>query len=62
MDESYIDALRAKKILKYRMRRVFFHIISIIAILSAGYYGWISRSLVASSLSMVKQQISSLKL
>ena len=62
MDESYIDALRAKKILKYRMRRVFFQIISIIAILSAGYYGWISRSLVVSSLSMVKQQISSLKL
>jgi hypothetical protein len=61
MDESYIDALRAKKILKYRIRRVFFQIISIIAILSASYFGWASRSLVASSLSIVKQQISSLR-
>ena len=62
MDESYIDTLRAKKILKYRMRRTLFQIITIIAILSAGYFGWASRSLVFSSLSIVKQQISSLKL
>jgi hypothetical protein len=59
MDESYIDRLRAKKIIKYRIRRICFQIISIVAILSAGYFGWTSRSMVASSLNIVKQQISS---
>ena len=62
MDETYIDRLRAKKILKYRIRRMCFQIISIVAILSAGYFGWASRALVATSLSMVKQQIYSLSL
>jgi hypothetical protein len=61
MDESYIDRLRAKTVMKYRIRRMCFQIISIIVVLSAGYFGWTSRAMVASSLSMVKQQIFALR-
>ena len=61
MDEYCIEKLRAKRILKYRIQRIFFGIILIIAILAAGYLGWASRLLVASSLGIVKHQISPLR-
>ena len=60
--ESPIDRLRARKIAKYRVQWVFYRVISIIAVASAAYFGWASRSLISSSLSVMKQQISSIKL
>ena len=51
------ERIRDRKILKYRVQRICLRFIQITTIVSAAYLGWASRSLIASSLSMVKHYV-----
>jgi hypothetical protein len=57
MENFCLERIRDRKILKYRIQRVCLRLIQVTTILSAAYLGWASRSLIASSLSMVRHYV-----
>jgi len=61
MDEPYIDRLRQKRKLKYRIRHVSFRVFQIVVILGAGYFGWTSRALIASFMVSANSTFTTLK-